>query len=319
MHLCTFGKSAPAAAFRCRSGLSSKHEPEGGWTTAKGRLLAGRTHNRYNPICFLLFLRCLRSCVVYFGRLPDFETLTIGPFIILHQHHASQFFSAFHSAFFVPYQLGMCSSNSSMIYHTQCNLIPHPEDAHSAVMWSREEMIVDGQLAIESGSSGPVDRMNIWTLLDSNRRVPSKEWNATQMSPPIGQPKKRVIDLGLTIFSSCFCMLLWVQYGFTTRKTPVGCVVNSGQCHFRFFDGWWALNLNGTLQGPEKHCKTEPTSAMKRLRNYPKLGICHASSTRGQIHLNLNSIMTDCDYIIYITIVTILYVYMYNCNIDSNI
>jgi hypothetical protein len=37
LHLCTFGKSAPAA-FRCRSGLSSKHEPEGGWTTAaKGR------------------------------------------------------------------------------------------------------------------------------------------------------------------------------------------------------------------------------------------------------------------------------------------
>jgi hypothetical protein len=171
---------------------------------------------------------------------------------------------------------------------TLCDLIPHPEDAHSAVMWSREEMIVDGQLAIESGSSGPDDRMNIawFKPKGSFQRTIS---NATQIVAT-NWTAQRVIDLGLTIFRSCFC-----GYGFTTRKTPVGCVVNSGRCHFRFFDGWWALNLNGTLQGPEKHCKTEPPSAVKRLPNYPELGICHASS-RGQIHLNLNSIMTDDDY-----------------------
>ena len=100
-------------------------------------------------------------------------------------------------------------------------------------------------------------------------------------------------------------LLLWVWLYHQKNSRWLRCKFWSIPL-LRFFGGWWVLNLNGTLQGPEKHCKTEPTSAMKRLRNYPKLGICHASSTRGQIHINLNSIMTDDDSIIYI------YIYNYS-------
>lgn len=112
---------APLHLWRRRLGVEVVYLPNTNLKAAEQLLQrgaeAGYTHNRYNVITQSVSSMFEKLCSLFWQTTRLWNT---HHWTLHHPSSASRFaiFSACHSAFFVPHQLGMCSSNSSMIYHT---------------------------------------------------------------------------------------------------------------------------------------------------------------------------------------------------------